>query len=476
MFIDQDKMDKTLYKIQREQNEGLQSLESDGAAKSTIWPDTVSDLWSGMFKSEPKMTEGAVGPLANALQEVMETQEWKNLREVTKLDEFNSAVGTVSFGREFLDRLPDEVLKAEEAAQREQHLKEVIEDYENKGVPESVRERLRQLAEEASQQSAIKMAKAMQACDGDINQAIRIAGRAASTQASEDAIEAKEFSQAWGNGAGTGKKLSLAGQLALANKIKNDKTMAMFAKIIGRMKRLAQGYQAKKIEKKPEEIVDVETGNDLTSVLPSEFARLNHPLAKLDFRRRYLERNLLQFKKTGSDKAGKGPIMLMVDESGSMHGERIAWAKAVGMGLCWIAQKQKRSMIIGGFSSSGQIWTKEFPQGKITSAEMEWFAQQFYGGGTDFEMALEGCVKSIRATKMQHFKKADVVFISDGDCYIGSKFREKFKATKKELGMRVMAIGVGCSADSFRDFSDAAFGFNGRLDGDESALERVFSI
>lgn len=476
MFIEQDKLDKTLYKIQRENNAGLQTLEDDGAKKAQIWPDTVSDLWAGLFKAEPKMEQHAIGPLAAALKDVMGTQEWQNLRSITKLDEFGSAVGTVSFGRDFLERLPEEVLKAEEATQKEQAAQKALQEAMDGEYPEQLRETLRSLAEQRSQETAVATAKANKACDGDIAQAVRIAARNAATQAAEETVDAQEFARAWGNGAGSGKVLTLKEQLAMANKIKNDKMMKAFAKMIGRMKRLAQGYQAKKIEKHPEEIVDIETGNSLSSVLPAEFARLQHPLAKLDFKRRFMEQNLLQYKKTGTDKAGKGPIMLMLDESGSMGGDPIIWAKAVGMALCWIAQKQKRSMILGGFSSGGQVWTQEFKDGKMTSADVEAFAKHFYCGGTDFEMALNACVKGIKETKMPNFKKADVVFISDGDCWISDSYRNKFKALKKEMALRVVAIGVGCSADSFRDFSDAAFGFRGSLDGDEAALERVFSI
>lgn len=477
MFIQKNKMDESLYKIQKEQSSGIQELEQSGAEKSPIWPDTVSDLWAGMFKYEPKLEENATGPLAGALQEVMETKEWKNLRHVTKLDEFNSAVGTVSFGREFLKNLPDEVLKAQEAVQEEERIQNALGKIEDSlEYPEELKEQLRELAEQATNTSNIAMAKANSACEGDIGQAVRIVARQAAENATGETLEAKEFASAWGNGAGDGKKLSLAGQLALSQKIKENQTMKLFASMIGRMKRLAQGYQAKKIEKRPEEIIDIEVGNNLNSVLPAEFARLGDPLAKIDFLRRYSEKGLLQFKKVGTDKAGRGPIVLMIDESGSMSGKRIAWAKAVGMGLCWIAQKQKRSIIIGGFSSGGQIWTKEFLDGKISVPEMEWFAEQFYGGGTDFEMALRKCVHSILECKMPDFRKADIVFISDGACYIRDDFRRTFICDKKRLGIRVLSVGIGCGTDSFEDFSDAAFTFNGNIEKDEKALERIFSI
>ena len=148
-FIKTDKMDRSIFRGQREINEGIRDLEQQGAERSEAWPPVVQDLWAGMFKAEPEFDqEHAKGPLAKAMSDVMETQEWKNLRHVTKLDEFGSAIGTVSFGKNFLDGLPDEVLKAEEAVNEEQQIQNALAEAGASGeYPESF---LRELAEQLS--------------------------------------------------------------------------------------------------------------------------------------------------------------------------------------------------------------------------------------------------------------------------------------------------------------------------------------
>lgn len=476
MFIHRDKMDSILYREVRKTNQAIPELEEAGRPKLAKWPEVVNDIWTGLYKAKPQIDESASGPLAKALQEVTETQEWKNLRNHTMLDELGSAIGASSFGKDFLEKLPPEVLDAEQAANelaRAESAQEAVDDPAN-GYPQSLKDRVGNSVTLARGKAKAAAAAAAKATDGDITQAVRIAARGAAASASEQTADAKEFAAAWGTGQGGNGSMPLGEKLKLAAKIKSDPSMKMLAKMIGRMKRLAQATQASKINREPDEIVDVETGNDLKNVIPAELVKLCNPTLKLAFYRDYQNRQLIQYRKEGKAKAAKGELLLMTDESGSMSGTRITWAKAVGLALAWIAQKQKRPLVLGGFSCSGQIWSKEFDKGTISGQDMEAYAKQFYGGGTDFQMALERCVEIVKNSKLM--KKADVVFISDGDCYISEAYKQKFKRDKAALGFRVIAVGVGTSADSFKDFADVAFGFNGDLGKDEEALERIFSV
>lgn len=472
-IVKQDLMDGIVFRGQKAQNPVIQKIEDEGAKKLKSWPPTVQDFYAGLFKQKPELNELANSPLQSAIKEVMGTQEWKNLREHTRLDEFGSSVGTASFSKSFIDNLSQEIIDAENAVVEQSKAVSALREARRIKDKALIKEML-ELAKQKREAAKKAVSNAAQACGGDITQSVRIAGRNAANEASGATQESKDFACAWGDGGGFANHIPVSEQLALANKIKENKTLRLLAKMVGRMKRLAQGFQAKKINKTPEEIVDVETGNDLKRVLPAEMLFLTNPKTRMIFYKKYYEMSLLQYKKTGVEKAGKGPIFLMTDESGSMSGNRIIWAKAVGLALAWIAQKQKRSLILGGFSSSGQIWTKEYPGGIISPAEVEEYANHFYDGGTDFEMALTRSIEDIKKSKFM--KKADLVFVSDGDCWCSESFVEEFKRKKHDLGLRVISIGVGCSEESFTHFSDVSFGFNGKLDGDEIALERVFSI
>lgn len=477
MFIQQDAMDRLLYEDQRDDNPGLGELEQTGEAKTPIWPDVVQDVWSGLFKQDPQMAEDANGPLAKAMAEVMETQEWKNLREQTRLDLLGSSIGTMTFGKSFLEALPDEVFEAEEAAQIAQNAEDALQEAgsdTDMPVPQEMLNQMQAQADAACEAADLANAKAQKACDGNLETMVRVAARSAAKDASKEAELAKEAMIGWGVGEGQNTRLPLAEQMRLFEKIKNDEALRLFSEMVGRMKRLARGYQAKKINQSPEEIYAIETGNDLASVLPFEMAKLLKPATKRLFMLKYAERSLTQYAKRGTENAGKGPILIMRDESGSMYGERMQWANAVALGLSYVAQKQKRALIVGGFSSSGEVWTREYTNGAMKPEDIEGLVTHYYGGGTDFEMALRESLKAI--TSSAKSKKADIVFVSDGDCYVSSDYKRVFEEERKRLGIRCYSIGVGCSDASFRDFSDACWGFKGNLKADDPALERIFSI
>ena len=40
--------------------------------------------------------------------------------------------------------------------------------------------------------------------------------------------------------------------------------------------------------------------------------------------------------------AGKGPVIVCTDESGSMHGEKNHTSKALALAMAWVARRQKR--------------------------------------------------------------------------------------------------------------------------------------
>lgn len=475
MFLETDKFDRLLYRDMREVNPGIPELEDAGKEKLKVWPETVSDIWSGLFKADPKMTEDASGPLAKALQEVMETQEWKNLRNHTRLDDLGSAIGTVTFGKDFLENLPPEVLEAEQAEQEAQAAAEAMAGMQNDpSIPQNVKDKVAKMAA-AANAKAQAAAQAAQAKCGDVAQAVRVAARQAARQAQQDTADAKALSAVWGDGSGSGGFVPLKEQLSVANKINRNETMKRLVKMFGRLKRLAQGAQARKVERCPEEIVDVETGRDLKSVLPSQFSMLANKSTRLEFYRQYSDGSLLQYRKTGTDNAGNGPVIVMIDESGSMSGDRIVWAKAVGLAMAWVARQQKRDIWLGGFSSGGQVWATRYPGGVIVPAELERFMNAFFSGGTDYDMALSRCVEIIEEAPKAG-KKADVLFISDGECYINDKTLKKFQAKKSDLGFRVFSVCVGASAETFKLFSDSAYEIGADLSGDDVVLERVFGI
>ena len=82
-------------------------------------------------------------------------------------------------------------------------------------------------------------------------------------------------------------------------------------------------------------------------------------------------------------------------------------------------------------------------------------ADYFPGGGTDFEGPLNKAQVFLRESK---FKRGDIVFITDGECDVGSDWLKTFIEGKKKLGFQVFSVLIDLTGrenpESLKKFSD----------------------
>src|SRR5262247_4362543 len=123
--------------------------------------------------------------------------------------------------------------------------------------------------------------------------------------------------------------------------------------------------QQSRVNHPPSEITSITIGNDLTHLLPGEVALLGDPDLEDLFYLKFAERRLLQYELEGRESEGRGPIILALDESGSMSETlggvvKEAWSKSVMLGLLAIAHHQKRDLAVIHFSEPNQLRTNVF--------------------------------------------------------------------------------------------------------------------
>ena len=250
-----------------------------------------------------------------------------------------------------------------------------------------------------------------------------------------------------GNGDAELKKIPLRDQISLAEKIASNKKMKEIADWAGRFKQIARNKQ-KPNKSDSIERSGVTLGNDVERLLPIELGLYIHPITKNDFLRRFVEGQTMQYEQIGKEVLGKGPIILCLDQSGSM--QRLdTQSKGFTLALMSIARKQRRDFCLILFSSSTQILT--FEKGKIKSSDMINLAQTFLGGGTNFALPLDGALNVINESQ---FKQADIVFVTDGEDRVSASFLEAFNRKKKEKNFKVLSLVIGCSIDTVEQFAD----------------------
>lgn len=280
---------------------------------------------------------------------------------------------------------------------------------------------------------------------GQLNKALRRAVKAGMDQAQD----VQEQMISWGlDGSGL-QQVPLGERIELAQQLMSPR-FKKIAQLIGRLRNLARAKQGGSLKHLRDEFHSITIGDDLGRVLPVEFAALSGPLRKLDFLRRLQERKLLEYEVRPIQREGKGPVICLIDASGSMYGNPIEWAAAVGLALMDTARRQKRDFAAVYFDT--QILAEfRFERGKAPPDEIFRFATVGANGGTDYEVPLSWAL-DVQAESP--FRNADIVMISDGECAVSDEFYTRLMSAKKERGVRIMSILIGGIPNELLKWSD----------------------
>ena len=186
------------------------------------------------------------------------------------------------------------------------------------------------------------------------------------------------------------------------------------------------------------EINGLKYSNDIAAALPCELAMLKNPAAKKLFQLKFAQKQLLSFEYqneqeelkesieqeevTMEKQEPKGPIIICVDTSGSMHGSPENIAKTVAFALAKIASEQERLCYIISFSTDIEtLEVKPNEDMELTNADggnylqkLVRFLHMSFNGGTDAEPALRKALNMLAGSDTATgYKNADVLMISD---------------------------------------------------------------
>lgn len=210
------------------------------------------------------------------------------------------------------------------------------------------------------------------------------------------------------------------------------------------------------------EVHGTHLSNDVMRLLPSELLNLEDDTLETLFYARMLESKLQTYELAGTTyvtreemeksaaKATTGPVVALLDTSGSMQGQPLLKARALLLSIAGMLQKEQRSLYVVLFGSAGDL--REFAMdGAQQSGELLAFLGQGFGGGTDFEAPLHRAFEIIQ--QQPTYQRADVLMISDGDCSLSEAFTQTVQSQKTLLDCLIYS--VLCNGQRTRDrFSD----------------------
>jgi len=182
---------------------------------------------------------------------------------------------------------------------------------------------------------------------------------------------------------------------------------------------------------------------DVQRMLPQEMVNLADERLKLLFYARMCERRLLTYQLRGKEfrdgerKRG-GPVVALLDSSGSMSGEPELAAKALLLALSRRLSEERRPLRALMFSVDVEAYDLYDPGGRSQFLE---FLCQTYGGGTDFDAALRQGIKTLSEPEWQG---ADILFITDGLARIKDRgCLHDWNCLKEKQGCRIFTVLVG---------------------------------
>ncbi|WP_018213617.1 vWA domain-containing protein [Desulfitobacterium hafniense] len=459
----------------------IQKTEAKGESVFPGYINFMGDQWSALYKGQPQINPEAGGKAAlhrPLIQKMMLSEDYQKLREQTTLDDFSAAIGTLSISETMIKYIEerkknDEQLKEmqnqqEQLQQQIRQNQQSIQKREQQGkkptpTQQEKSQKLADLLNGLQQQMGQRLANNI-----DMSQMLSQAAQDANStkQGIEDLISGTQA----GSGAAEMKKIPLRQQLELAEVLKKDRVVRKVAEWAGRFKAIARKKQ------KSKHVASVERegiiqGNDPELLLPTELAMLNNPSTKLDFYRRFTEKQTLQYAPQGKDSAGKGPIVLCLDQSGSMDDQK-EQAAGFALAIAMIARRQHRDFAYIPFASkTGK--TLIFPKGKIPVEGIIEIATSFLDGGTNFEQPLREAIKIVE--NRERFKNADVIFVTDGSAHLNDEFLNNYHEKKKKLDFKCMGCVLGSSSGhEVEKFTDEWFAVTDLIKAAEDSA--VFQI
>lgn len=263
-------------------------------------------------------------------------------------------------------------------------------------------------------------------------------------QSIEKAVdEAKDIEDAMaslaGDQKGVGTKLdNIDEKNALARKLRMNKRLLQFARRLGALK---QTWNIRKrerpIKSQYSEIVGANLSNDVTKAFPAEIALAATEEGRMLFALKHSQRTLLtkDFEAKTKD-AGRGPVVMYIDISGSMRGESEIWSKALAYVVSEECLKDNREVQIHLFDTAIErslVLEPHVENQSLLDFIMQWHTH----GGTSFNQVMKHAYKIAEIDP-----KADILLITDGHAEVDEAIVRKFNMFKEHKNIDVKAFCI----------------------------------
>lgn len=391
----------------------------------------AADFFMAAFDPDPRLHDACREPRRHQfLTQLLNTPEYRSLHVSTRLDDTASAIAATHFAEQFAQ----------------------LNKEGTQGRP---------LRADAGEDLAAEMAT------------LRAVGRAVA-EADKEVSELRDASSALGLGPGMPGSNDPRAVAALFKRVRADPALRRICEMAGRFRRVAQSKQRRKVRHGLDDVVGVEPGGDIERLLPIELGKLLVPELELDTLRRIAEMQAFCREHHAVEPVGKGPVMVCLDESGSMSGDRIHTAKALALALAWVARHQKRWCALVAYAGDTGERLLPLPPGRWDETKLLDWLTAFLGKGSDLDVPVRELPRMYAELKAP-VGVTDVIFVTDAVCRIPPEVRDTFLAWKASTRARLITLVLNTAAGDLAAISDEVH-FVTTLTPDTDAVGRVLSL
>jgi uncharacterized protein with von Willebrand factor type A (vWA) domain len=471
-WIESDSYDRKAWSEIQANAPSTNDLIESGGRLVPHFDALLADFFLALFKynlvwQTPDAVRRSAALNRTILEELLPSPAFAALKSRTLLEEDKAAIAAMVLGERALEMIRSEKLvnrnemvdlwdldhQEQDLESRAETLKSVqsMRDQaeSNPAANGDAKRKLEQMTEaavRAAQVSEARLNQKARQMESDLRNGDRSELRGMqmkSVELAQDIDRAADDSHAFSREFGQGGRMNAGERLELGRHLARSRKLGELARLVGRMKQDARALRRKTLDRGSSEAYDIERGADLGRIIPSELVAMHHPVLKHDFHRRLLEGEALQYRLREDEQKGKGPMVVCIDVSSSMQGEKELWAKAVGLTLMDIARRQRRLFRAVMFSSGeGSLRVLDLNRERRYEPELNKvieMAEYFPGGGTDFQQPIDAALALLENRKL---KRGDIVMITDGECQVSPEWLTHLIELKTELQFTIFGVLV----------------------------------
>ena len=447
--IDRDELD-----LKAQQLDGLfwSSIVSQSGGLQKVLPSRADklvggDLFTALYHWNPEVREDAPDPaMASWISHALADPAFQELRAKTMGDKNLAAAGAVRLYRELMRKQTSDFKSMVELKNQIDSTEATIGHLpEAKPVLDSMKQAQQDYAKDFHDSQLLAGMKLEQNKYGQMDvQQTEVSKQIeqAADAVAQDIDNAQELADFDSSSAARGDSdslnvLKLLLDEQLIERVGKTDKLRRIMKAAGRMKQVLETARANKPKPSPSPM-SYKYGNELSNVVPVELAALGDKELEPLFDAKYANSGLLEYDRRFKPRLGRGPLIFCLDFSGSMSGEPEINACALFVAMGRIAMREHRKVMFMPFASRAAE-----PQ-DITSAKMlvEVLSKGYaIGSGTEFAPPLRNAQQVIADNPK--YKRADIMFVTDGYSSVSPTFRDKFVASKKKLDHRVFGLAIG---------------------------------